>query len=539
MCTKKLQAKLYLPVLVIALLSFTGARSASGQCILMNPSFEILDSGSNVFSGWNQFDIVGYSTTATHGSRAARMTGPNYGGWDVSGYWQQMDTAPGERWSASVKAWHTPVNPLTGSSRAMLNIEWRDSGDNLISFESHTPVDSSTPVDEVQDFYVESGPAPSGTVKARILVAVLQEPGQPPPDVYYDQATFYNLTPPTVDDMQWNDFPGGETVYFSGRTWRVKGPGYYGPGPSSFCDDAGCVWVDGDDDLHMTIQRIGSTWYSTEVVLEEPLGYGDYIFTTVGRLDQLHENTVFGLFVWQYGPCWSEEYLWWNPYNEFDIEFSRWGDPGNSIGQFVAQPYDWPGNISRFDATFADDEITSHAFNWLADRVECRSWRGGPNDESPENIIHSWTYTGPHIPRPEQPRVHLNLWQLNGGPGIYQEVVLDEFTFVPEQTAGIDDEVEDVPVAGASVISMARPNPFGPQTTITYFLKKGGMTEVSVFDVRGRLLRTLEGGYVRAGSHDVVWDGTDDSGKRVAPGVYLYRLRTDDLVETRSIVKLK
>jgi hypothetical protein len=296
--------------------------------------------------------------------------------------------------------------------------------------------------------------------------------------------------------------------------------------------------VDGDDDLHMTIQRIGSTWYSTEVVLEEALGYGDYIFTTVGRLDLLHENTVFGLFVWQYGPCWGEEYLWWNAYNEIDIEFSRWGNPGNSIGQFVAQPYDWGGNISRFDATFSDEELTSHAFNWLADRVEFRSWRGGPDDEAPENMIHSWIYTGPHIPRPEQPRVHINLWQLNGGPGIYQETVLDEFTFVPEGTAGITEE-EEVPVAGASRISMARPNPFGPQTTITFSLKKGGMVNISVFDVLGRRLRTLVEGSVEAGRHDVVWDGTDDSGKWAAPGVYLYRLRTDDVVETGRIVKLK
>ncbi|MFC1800342.1 T9SS type A sorting domain-containing protein [Candidatus Eisenbacteria bacterium] len=289
----------------------------------------------------------------------------------------------------------------------------------------------------------------------------------------------------------------------------------------------------------MTIQKFGSTWYSTEVTLEEALGYGDYIFTTVGEVDQFHQNTVLGLFIWQYGPCWGEQYLWWNPYNEIDVEFSRWGDPGNDPAQFMVQPWDWPGSGSRFELTPGPGELSSHAFNWLHDRLEFRSWYGGPDDEAPENMIHSWTYTGPHIPRPEQPRVHINLWQLNGGPGIYQEAVLDEFTFVPEGTAGIDEDTEEVPIAGGSRISLARPNPFGPQTTITYSLKRGGMVDISVFDVRGRRLRTLVEGYAHAGDHDIVWDGTDDSGAWAAPGVYLYRLRTGDIVETRRIVKLK
>ncbi len=172
------------------------------------------------------------------------------------------------------------------------------------------------------------------------------------------------------------------------------------------------MWVDASDQLHLTVQNNFGNWYSSEIALVDPLGYGDYVFTTQGRLDLLDPNVVFGLFIWEYEPCYDPSYLWWNPDNEFDIEFSRWGNPASAIGQFVAQPYDWPGNLNRFDATFSSNEITSHAFRWLHDRVECRSWRGGPLDEATSAQIYSWTYTGPHIPRPEQPRVHLNLWQI-------------------------------------------------------------------------------------------------------------------------------
>jgi hypothetical protein len=528
--------RMYMTLPAVLVLVFAVPHTAMGQCMLANPSFELDGSGGAVFAGWNQFGVVGASTNATHGFDAARVTGPNLGGWDVSGYWQPLDTAPGERWAASVKGWHTTTNPLTGQSKAILNIEWRDSGDNRIDYESHTVADASTPPDEIQEFYVESGPAPSGTATTRLLLGVLQSPTDPAPDVYYDEATFDNLGPPTIDEIQWNDFPGGRTIDFSGRTWRVKGPGYYGPGPSLFCDDPGCVWVDGDDRLHMTIRHIGGSWYSTEVAPEEALGYGDYIFTTVGRLDELDSLTVLGLFIWQYGACYDLGYLWWNPYNEIDIEISRWGHSANDLGQFVVQPWDYPGNISRFDADYTEGELTSYAFRWLADSIEFRSWRGGLTDEAPENMIHAWTYTGPHIPRPEQPRVHINLWQYNDSPSTDQEVVLDEFTFVPEGAAGI---ATDTRVTGVSQLSLAKPNPFSDHTKIGYNMRKGGNAEIVVYDVLGRRLRTLVSGYVRAGDHNVVWDGLDDSGQRVAPGAYLCQLRTDNVVETRKFVLLR
>jgi hypothetical protein len=528
------QRVLYL-LLGIVLLASAGPRNVRGQCILANPSFEIGDSGSNTFYGWNQFGVVGESSEATHGSVSAVVKGPNWGGWDVSAYWQRFDTAPGERWIASVKAWHTSNNPVTGQSKAILNIEWRDSGDNIISFESHDVIIASTPLDNIQEFSDTSGPAPMGTVATHFLLAVLQSPSDPSPDVYYDEATFYNLGPPTQDDKQWEDFPGGRTIEFSGMTWRVKGPGYYGPGPNHFNDSSESVWVDFDGRLHVTVKNLGGTWYSSEVVPEEALGYGDYIFTTVGRLDQLHQNIVLGLFIWEYGPCWHDSYIEWNAFNEIDIEYSRWGDPVSDVGQFVAQPYYWEGNLDRYDYTFSEGELVSHAFLWLHDRVEFRCWRGGPLDESPANMIHEWTYYGPHIPRPEQPRVHINLWRMGDPPSTDQEVIIDRFSFYPEGVIA-DAQTSALP---ANRLSVAVPNPFNPSTTIRYSVEKGGHTELTVYDVAGRRIRSLVSGFIAAGDHETVWNGLDDRGEPASSGVYFYRLRTGGFKETRKIVLLK
>ncbi len=454
------------------------AGQAHGQCILANPSFEIAGSGDDVFGGWNQFGAVGSVAEATHGAAAARVSGQDDGSWNMSAFWQRLDCVPGEQWDVTGWVKHAAGAPLIGQCIALVNVEWRDAADVLIDYDTFAVADASTPVDEYIAFSAVSTPAPAGTVATHVLIGVLQGQDDPVPEVHYDQVTFFSLMPPTIDDMQWDDFPGGSSVEFADRTWRVKGSGWYGPGPNHFSDLPESVWVDGEDRLHMTIKFRDSIWYSTEVTLVDMLGYGDYIFTTIGSLDQLDIHAVLGLFLWQYGPCWGSEYMWWNPYNEIDVEFSRWANPGAEIGQFVAQPWDWEGNLVRFDATFGAEELASHAFNWLPDRIEFRSWRGGPAEESPENLIFAWTYTGPHIPRPEQPRVHINLWQTSGPPATDQEVIVADFTFVPEGgPAPIEDLViwatgqivtlQWTAVDGASQYHIYESSaPYGPWTRI-------------------------------------------------------------------------
>ncbi len=521
---------------ILVLSAAAGAPRAAAQCLLANPSFEVVGSGT-VFGGWNQFGSVGSSPNAVHGSKAARLTGPNAGGWDVSGYWQQLASVPGDRWIASVDGWHTAVRPLTGQSAAILNIEWRNSSGVLISYESHTVAGAATPTGQVQEFTVTSGPAPSGTVAVRLMLGVLQAPGTSVPDVYFDTAEFHK-TSPSLAAIQWNDFPGGRTLSFGGRTWRVKGPGYYGPGPNLFSDGSGSVWVDPQGRLHVTVKNIGGSWYSTEVALVDALGYGDYIFTTEGRLDLIDPQVVLGLFLWQYGHCWDPAWLWWNPFNEIDVEFSRWGNPANSIGQFVAQPFDGPANISRFAATFGNGEITSHAFRWLPDKVEYRSWRGGPGDESPGSLIHSWTYAGAHIPRPEQPRVHINLWRITGAPASNQEVILSGFNFIPH--GSVVAVPEEPPAAGRiPALLPPSPNPFSAGTTLRWRMREAGHAEVTVHDLAGRRIRVLADGPYDRGEHEAVWNGRDDAGRRLASGIYMLRFRSGPAVETRRIVLLK
>jgi hypothetical protein len=83
------------------------------------------------------------------------------------------------------------------------------------------------------------------------------------------------------------------------------------------------------------------------------------------------------------------------------------------------------------------------------------------------------------------------------------------------------------------------PNPFNPQTTLSFALPKGSHVKLTVYDVRGRVVATLLDEARGPGIHDVVWDGSDNAGRQVASGVYLYRLEAGNFVETKRMVLVK
>ncbi len=77
-----------------------------------------------------------------------------------------------------------------------------------------------------------------------------------------------------------------------------------------------------------------------------------------------------------------------------------------------------------------------------------------------------------------------------------------------------------------NTLSQNSPNPCNPATRIAFTTERQGRVSLKIFDVTGRWVRTLVDGNLEARFHEVVWDGTDAGGHRVAPGVYLYRLDT-------------
>jgi hypothetical protein len=92
-------------------------------------------------------------------------------------------------------------------------------------------------------------------------------------------------------------------------------------------------------------------------------------------------------------------------------------------------------------------------------------------------------------------------------------------------------------------LSQNYPNPFNPSTTISFDLSVNmGVNQpvnLTVYDIRGRHVRTLVDSELSPGSHKIHWDGRNDRGESVASGIYLYTLSAGDERFTRKMTVLK
>ncbi|MCK4915208.1 MAG: T9SS type A sorting domain-containing protein, partial [Candidatus Eisenbacteria sp.] len=112
--------------------------------------------------------------------------------------------------------------------------------------------------------------------------------------------------------------------------------------------------------------------------------------------------------------------------------------------------------------------------------------------------------------------------------------IMDFFAQIPSgDPSGVEEGVKNV-------LSHAYPNPFNPVTKIAYSVREAGPVTIAVYNVAGKVVRTLLDTEVDAGASGyVVWDGANDGGMKCASGVYFYRIAAPGFKETRKMIMLK
>jgi hypothetical protein len=124
-----------------------------------------------------------------------------------------------------------------------------------------------------------------------------------------------------------------------------------------------------------------------------------------------------------------------------------------------------------------------------------------------------------------------------GAPYVYKLLAVDAHgnrspvaTLIPTGTLGVGDGAP-----AASFLAPPRPNPVRGGTTFTLGLARGGAVRLAIYDAQGRRVRVLLAGRLEAGEHRVAWDGRNDAGATVAPGLYLARLTAPGFEGTRRV----
>jgi hypothetical protein len=115
----------------------------------------------------------------------------------------------------------------------------------------------------------------------------------------------------------------------------------------------------------------------------------------------------------------------------------------------------------------------------------------------------------------------------------------DLYFIQTESDAGIP--VAEAPAAGSGLIYLARPYPmpFTSEARIVFSLGEAAEVSLDVFDVKGRLIRTLAEGTFTAGQHSLTWDGQDTRGAEAAPGVYFIRCASAAERHVRRVVLVR
>jgi len=100
---------------------------------------------------------------------------------------------------------------------------------------------------------------------------------------------------------------------------------------------------------------------------------------------------------------------------------------------------------------------------------------------------------------------------------------------------GIDDEL----IPEVFALHQNYPNPFNPITTLRYDLPEQATVNIIIYDMLGRQVKTLLDQTQEAGFKSIIWNATNDYGKPVSAGVYLYKIQAGEFVKTKKMVLLK
>ena len=223
-----------------------------------------------------------------------------------------------------------------------------------------------------------------------------------------------------------------------------------------------------------------------------------------------------------------------NPYG--DVAIPTFTSLNGSMVGSSADP-GYAGTVFEPIDAFKGD--IARSFFYVATRyyTEDAAWPGGPATSGADLLPWAnatyvqWSYADPVSPKERLRNGAIYALQHNRNP----------FIDHPEFVGLLFDSLSTVAVAEPPALSFAlrqiAPNPFHARTTIRFELPRRSPVRVRVFDVTGRLVRTLlDGTLMEPGRHEVVWDGRADGGRGVGSGLYFCRLEAGPFTTAKRMV---
>lgn len=162
----------------------------------------------------------------------------------------------------------------------------------------------------------------------------------------------------------------------------------------------------------------------------------------------------------------------------------------------------------------------------------CRSltWVSNTTDDGPDQLWNAAYYKSPDCK-----------WLADKTKKIEKaRYSLDEIVFCLNDGTGITD-VDGKQTVMPLMYTMEQnyPNPFNPTTDITYAIPVSNHVSIDIFNMMGQKIKTLVDRHMSAGTYQAKWDGTDDTGRSVVSGTYLYKMSSSHFNSVKKMVLVK
>jgi len=131
--------------------------------------------------------------------------------------------------------------------------------------------------------------------------------------------------------------------------------------------------------------------------------------------------------------------------------------------------------------------------------------------------------------------MHVNL--KGGGADSFDLSTVKKITF--ENVTSLEDIKQATSILENFRLSQNYPNPFNPTTTIDYDIPESGDVKVEIFDINGRMVRSLVDEKQKKGRYSVIWNGKNMHGATVANGSYFYRVKFNETYLVKKMLLIK
>jgi hypothetical protein len=141
-----------------------------------------------------------------------------------------------------------------------------------------------------------------------------------------------------------------------------------------------------------------------------------------------------------------------------------------------------------------------------------------------------------------------DLYSLRAGTDANGEILIENMSRIKEYAVPASENIQYYTItrkSGSGTMPLSfrldqnYPNPFNPVTNISFALSKPCVVSLEIINITGQKVASLVDGTMEAGNHTILWDSRDSNGQPLASGIYFYRLKTGDFIDTKKMMLLK